>query len=129
MADPLPDLDPFDLPEWLGAGTVTWTATSGLGRASVVPGLLATDAGEELACDLVAVDDAHPVPVVDEACRRRAHQSWRHGQVLLVERDGRAALAAPGTCFSADSVLETLRRLSLAVGAQPEKFFVRLAVG
>ena len=34
-------------------------------------------------CDLLAVDEAYPEPVVDDATRLRVHQAWRHGQVVI----------------------------------------------
>ena len=44
--------------------------------------------GEEIDCDLLAADLAYPEPLLQGALRRQAHQSWTHGQVLLVEYDG-----------------------------------------
>jgi hypothetical protein len=38
-------------------------------------------------------------------------------------------VAAPGTSFSADRVLEVLARLAKAVGARPEAFIAALRVG
>jgi hypothetical protein len=75
-----------------------------------------------LACDLLAADQAYPQPVLDEKWRQQAHRTWTHGQVLLIEYDGRLTLAAPGTSFTADGVLETLARLARAVGVPPERF-------
>ncbi len=126
----LADLDAFDLPEWLGEGDVDWTAASGLRTGHLVSGLLrGADAGQSLACDLLAVDEAFPRPVADEAARVRAHQAWRHGQVLLVRHDDRLALAAPGTRWSPEDVLDALSRLARAVGASPERYAVRLRIG
>src|SRR3954470_12895264 len=79
------ELDPFDLPDWVGEGTVVWSAAQGL-SGHLVAGSL-SGSGETLACDLLAVDQAYPAPVVDEATRTRVHQSWRHGQVLLLSHD------------------------------------------
>ncbi len=50
-----------------------------------------------MACDLLAVDQAYPEPVADDDIRTRAHLAWRHGQVLLIEYEGRLTLAVPGT--------------------------------
>ncbi len=61
--------------------------------------------------------------------RTRAHLAWRHGQILLVERDGRLTLAVPGRSFTADRVLDALGRLAKAVGAAPEHYAARLGVG
>lgn len=120
--------DPFDLPEWLGTGEVTWYAEASERTGHSVRGrLLGGD--EEHPCDLLAVDQAWPAPVADEETRRAVHNAWRNGQVLLLEHDGRLVVAAPGTCFSADRVLDVLGRLAKAVGARPEAFVAALRVG
>lgn len=120
------DIDPFDLPDWLGVDDVTWLPDAGL-RSGLVTGVLRGGAAEdELPCDLLAADVAYPEPVVPEQVRVRVHQAWRHGETLLVTRDGRLTVAAPGIEQSADQVLEMLRRLAQAVGAQPERFAARL---
>ncbi len=122
-------VDPFDLPEWLGESDVTWSAERGLRTGSSVPGeLLAVD-HDPLPCDLLAVDDAYPTPVAGDDVRLRAHQAWRHGEVLLVESAGRLTLAAPGTTFSADLVLDAISRLARAVGASADHYSVRLRIG
>lgn len=122
------EVDPFDLPEWLLAGDVTWSADKGLLDSHLVPGTLA-HAGDQLPCDLLAVDEAYPAPVTDDAVRGRAHQAWRHGQVLMIEREGRLTLAVPGTRFTADLVLETLGRLAKALGASPDGLSALLRLG
>ena len=61
-------------------------------------------------CDLLAVDLAYPAPLVDDTLRTAAHQAWTHGQVLLLDRDGRTTLAVPGTSFTADEVLDAITR-------------------
>ena len=58
--------------------------------------------GSDLACDLLAVDQAYPAPVASEAVRLRVHQAWRHGQVHLAAYDARLTLLVPGTGFTAD---------------------------
>jgi hypothetical protein len=119
------EAEAFDLPEWLGTEEVTWTAHTTVHDAARVSGALG--AGEEsLACDLLAADQAFPVPVLDEKWRPHAHQAWTHGQVLLVEYDGRLTLAVPGTGFTADLVLEALTRLAKAVGVKPDRFVAAL---
>jgi len=117
--------DPFDLPDWLGTEEVTWQAESGVRGTSHVAGLLIAGT-DSIRCDLLAADRAFPEAVLDEPWRRSAHQTWVHGQVLLVEYDGRLTLAAPGTEFSADLVLELLSRLAKAVGARPDRFVAAL---
>ena len=155
MTAPAPhlgDLDPFDLPDWLGVADVTWTPTSGLrtghhvlgtltgGPAGAGPetggetgpatgGSTGVGAPDPVPCDLLAVDEAYPVPVADDDARLRAHQAWRHGQILLVERDGRPTLAVPGTEFTADRVIDALSRLAKAVGAKPERYAAHLRIG
>ena len=118
------EADPFDLPDWLGTEEVMWRARSGIRDASHVRGEL-TGTGS-LECDLLAADEAFPQPVLDEAWRRRAHQAWAHGQVLLVAYDGRLTLAVPGTGFTADRVLEALNRLAKAIAVSPDRFLAAL---
>lgn len=119
------EVDPFDLPEWLGETEVTWHASSSIrGSHHVAGDLVGEDAS--LPCDLLAADLAFPEPVVPEAWRRAVHEQWRLGQVLLVELDGRLTLAAPGTEFTADGVLDALARLAKAVGVKPARFVAAL---
>ncbi|MQW75170.1 hypothetical protein GHK92_04730 [Nocardioides sp. dk4132] len=132
---PLSDVDPFDLPDWLGTGEVTWTSRSGLRAGHLVAGVLhpgeaAVDADAyAVACDLLAVDAAYPVPVVGEPDRTRTHQAWHRGEVHLVEHEARLTLAIPGTGFDADLVLDALGRLARAVGASPERYSACLRIG
>jgi hypothetical protein len=118
-------VDPFDLPDWLGLGEVTWSARSSLRGAHLVRGELG-DGSAALVCDLLAADRAFPERVLDEKWRRAAHQAWTFEQVLLVEYDGRLTLAVPGTAFTADLVLQALARLAKAVGVEPSRFVVAL---
>lgn len=122
MQSPITDVDPFDLPEWLGTLDVVWRAESGLGAGHHVRGRLTGDGQPDVACDLLAVDEAYPEPVVDDASRLRVHQAWRHGQVVIGLYDDRLVLAAPGTSFGPESVLEALGRLARAVGARGERY-------
>lgn len=127
------DLDPFDLPDWLGEGQVTWSSDSGVRRGHLVRGHLESEdsAGERatMACDLLAVDEAHPAPVASDDIRTRAHLAWRHDQILVVEHDDRVTLAVPGTSFTADRVLDALNRLARAVGASADNYAARLRIG
>jgi hypothetical protein len=129
VTDGLRALDPFDLPDWLGVSDVTWSAGAGLRTGHAVAGRLDADDQGSLPCDLFAVDEAYPVPVAPDDVRLAAHQAWRHGEVHLVEREGRLALAVPGTSFSADLVLDAVGRLARAVGASAERYSVRLRIG
>ena len=122
------ELDPFDLPDWVGEGAVSWAAERGL-SGHLVAGTLTGPSGQSLACDLLAVDQAYPAPVLDEAHRTRVHQTWRHGQVLLLSMGDRVTVAAPGTSWRADEVLDAFTRLARAVGADPAAWSVRLALG
>ena len=122
------ELDPFDLPDWLGEGPVAWASDQGLG-GHLVAGHLTGSADQRLPCDLLAVDQAYPTPVLDEGGRTRVHQAWRHGQVLLLTLEGRATVAVPGTSWSADRVLEACTRVARAVGADPTLWSVRLGLG
>jgi hypothetical protein len=122
------EVDPFDLPDWLGEAGVTWSAETGLQGGHLVRGVLRT-AGDELACDLLAVDEAYPAPVADDATRLRSHQAWRHGQVQLASYDDRLTLLVPGREFSADLVLDVVARLAKAVGAPAAHYAVLLRLG
>lgn len=129
MPHAISDVDPFDLPDWLGTEDVVWRADSGLHSGHLVSGRLTAEGHEDLACDLLAVDEAYPRPVTDDASRLRVHQAWRHGQVLVVEYDDRLSLAAPGTGWTAELVLDVLDRLARAVGGRPERFAALLRIG
>ncbi len=122
-------VDPFDLPEWLGEGDVTWTPDGPIHDSHLVAGLLTGADDASLPCALLAVDEAYPKPVADDVLRHEAHQAWRHGQVHLVEWDDRLTLAVPGTGFTAERVLEVVARFAKAVGARPESFSVLLRLG
>ena len=118
-------VDPFDLPDWLGTEDVTWTALSSVHGGHRVEGRLS--GGEPaVPCDLLAADQAFPRPVLDDEWRLQVHQAWAHGQVLLLECDGRLTLAAPGTGFTADGALEAIGRLAKAVGVKPGRFVAAL---
>jgi len=123
------DVDPFDLPDWLGASAVTWQPERGIRVGHLVAGLLSTAAGDRLPCDLRAVDEAYPRPVTDDDTRTRTHQTWRHGQVLLLSYDDRLTLAVPGRDFTADRVLDALERFARAVGASPDDYAALLRLG
>lgn len=122
-------VDPFDLPDWLGVDEVTWQADRGIHTGHHLVGRLTAEGHEDLPCDLLAVDEAYPVAVVDESTRTSVHQAWQHGQVQLLEKDGRLTLAVPGRSFGADLVLDSLGRLARAVGASPERYAARLRIG
>lgn len=128
MSDGLERADPFDLPEWLGTQEVIWYADAADGGGHLVRGRLVSQ-GQELGCDLLAVDEAYPAPVVDDALRQQAHQAWRNGEVLLLGSGDRIVLASPGTRFGAERALEALGRLARAVGAPPERYLAALRVG
>ena len=127
------DIDPFDLPEWLGTHDVVWRAEAGLRTGHLVRGRLTAgtdaDGPVEIVCDLLAVDEAYPAPVVDDATRLRVHQAWRHGQVVIGALDSRMVLAVPGTGFGPELVLEALGRLARAVGAHTERYAALLRLG
>ena len=133
MKDALTDLDPFDLPDWLGTAEVTWTSETGVRAGHHVAGRLHADGAgstvQDVACDLLAIDEAYPEPVADDDLRHMAHQAWKYGEVLLVTLDDRMTLAVPGTSFTADLVLDALARFAKAVGARPESFSVLLRLG
>ena len=123
------ELDPFDLPEWLGEVTVTWQPERGIHGGHLVRGHVSAPGQDDVPCDLLAVDEAYPAPVADDHARSRAHQAWRHDQVLLLKYHDRPTLAVPGRAFTADLVLEALARLAKAVGASPDNFAALLRLG
>lgn len=132
MQATITDIDPFDLPEWLGTGDVVWRADEGLQTGHLVRGRLSAEPAEDaqvIVCDLLAVDEAYPAPVVDDATRLRVHQAWRHGQVVIGEHGSRMVLAVPGTRFGPELVLDALGRLARAVGARAERYAALLRLG
>jgi hypothetical protein len=94
-----------------------------------VSGALTADGHEPVPCDLLAVDDAYPEPVAADAVRVRAHQVWRHGEVLVADAAGRVLLVVPGSRLDTETVLEAIGRLARAVGAQADSYAVRLRLG
>ena len=129
MTEDLVPVDPFDLPDWLGVADVTWSAHAGLLSGYAVPGDLVAEGQDPLPCDLLGVDEAYPAPIASDAVRRHAHQAWRNGEVHLVRRDDRLALAVPGTSFTADLALDTFARLARSVGASADRYTVLLRIG
>ena len=84
------DLDPFDLPEWLGEEARGLDARGGIHDRHLVVGRCSTGGDDRaLPCALLAVDEAYPEPVADDDLRHRAHLAWRHGEVAP-GRDRRA---------------------------------------
>jgi len=120
--------DPFDLPEWLGECEVTWESERGLATGHRVGGSLTADGHGPLACDLLAVDDAYPEPVAADTVRVRAHQLWRHGEVLVASDADRLLLVVPGSLIDTEAAREAIGRLARAVGARPGSYAVRLRV-
>lgn len=118
-------VDAFDLPSWIGEEEVVWVAEESLGQPYVSGTLHGPDDRSHV-CDVVAGDHAYPVAALEESRRREMHQTWRLGQVLLVSRDGRLTLAAPGSEVDAGLALETLARFAKAVGAPADRFSVTL---
>jgi hypothetical protein len=125
LAPQVTEVDPFDLPDWLGTSEVTWSSPASIQRRHLVTGTLAVG-DNSVGCDLLAVDEAFPEPVLAEEWRSRSHRAWTHHQVLLLRIGDRLTVAVPGTEFTADRVLEVIGRLAKAVGARPERFTVAL---
>jgi hypothetical protein len=127
---PIPEVDPFELPDWLATEQVLWQATDeprDREQTATVHGQLQPlPGGDVLTLDLLAVDVAWPKPVCDGESRHLAHEAWHYGQVALFERDGRTTLGVPCTEFSSDLVCEAVRRFSKAVGADSSHFLVQL---
>ncbi len=117
--------DPFDLPEWLGDDELRWT-TKETGSVALIPGELSGAAGHAIALDMLCADVAYPAAVLPEQLRHDAHQAWHFGQVLLLVRDGRHALAVPTTGWDADTGCEAMRRFAKAIGVPPSQLSVVL---
>lgn len=119
------EADPFELPEWLGLGEVEWSTESPLAGAGLVTGRLAQ--GEHThPADLLAADRAYPLISLPERWRTPAHQAWTHGEVLLLDLDGRLTLAVPGHAVTVETALEALRRLARAIGVPAHHFVAAL---
>jgi len=108
---------------------VTWTSSSALRASALVAGELSAADEEPVGCDLLAVDEAYPVPVADDDLRTAAHQAWRRGDVHLGSRGGRLTLAVPGSGIDADRTLDAVARLAKSVGASPSSYAVCLRLG
>jgi hypothetical protein len=122
------EVDPFDLPAWLGECEVTWTADGPLTAGHRVAGTLTATDVDPLPCDLLAIDDAYPTPVASDVVRVRAHQVWQYGEVLVVAEGDRILLAVPGSRLDAETALTAIGRLARAVGAASGSYGVRLRV-
>lgn len=118
--------DPFDLPEWLGDQQLRWATTRGTESAALIAGRITGDAGGRFDLDLLCADVAYPAVVLTERLRHDTHQAWHFGQVLLLARDRRHALAMPTTRCDADTVCEALRRFTKAIGVPPSQLSVVL---
>ena len=121
-------VDAFDLPEWLGTQPVSWHSTTPLETGPIVGGFLRADDGRRQQLDLLAVDAAYPVPVCPEPQRRRAHQAWQYGEVVLLDVGGRVSAGVPGRRFDANLACETLRRVARSVAADPDTFAVSISL-
>lgn len=93
-----------------------------------VTGRLTDPTGQVQPLDLLACDAAYPTPVLGEDERLRAHQAWQFGEVLLVDCDGRATAAKPGSGFDANDACEVVRRVAKAVGAATSRYTVAIAL-
>jgi hypothetical protein len=123
------EVDPFDLPAWLGECEVTWQSEQPVTSDHRISGAFAAEGHDPLPCDLLAVDDAYPAPVAADQIRVRTHQIWRYGEVLVASEADRMLLAVPGSRLDPETVLEAVARFARAVGAPPGSYAVRLQVG
>ncbi len=124
MADPAPAVaDPFDLPDWIGAGECTWTTSDSVGQDRV-DGVL--EGAGTLRLSVLACDVAYPRAAVPERLRHDTHQAWTYGEVLVLREAAGYLLAVPGTALDVDLLCEAIRRFARAVGAKPAGFTVAL---
>jgi hypothetical protein len=124
-ADAWAAADPFDLPDWLGDEPLRWSTRTSE-SAALIEGELTGPSDRSVPLDLLCADVAYPAAVLDESLRHDVHQAWHFGQVLLLVRGGRHALAIPTTHWDADTVCEALRRFAKAVGVPPSHLSVLL---
>ena len=123
--------DPFDLPDWIGAGDTTWTALGSVGEPRIT-GLLTGETGSDdpwqdaVSLTVLAADVAYPTAALREGVRRQAHQAWVHGEVLLICQNGRYLLAVPGSTLDAGLLCEAIRRFARSLGSGPEHMTVAL---
>ena len=117
--------DPFDLPDWLGDEPLRWS-TVATESSALIEGVLSGESGRAEALDLLCADVAYPEPVLDESLRHDTHQAWHFGEVLVLARGRRHALAIPTTRWDAETVCEALRRFAKAVGVPPNHISVVL---
>jgi hypothetical protein len=108
---------------------VTWESEHGVDTGHRVAGALSATGHDAVPCDLLAIDDAYPEPVAAESVRVRAHQVWRHGEVLVADDEGRVLLVVPGSRLDLETVLEAIGRLARAVGAPVGCYAVLLRLG
>ena len=93
------DLDPFDLPEWLGAEPVVWTPEGGIHDRHLVTGALSAGDGRSLPCALLAVDEAYPEPVAEiEVSERDVLHGAAFAAAELPEPEEGAAPPGAYTC-------------------------------
>ena len=121
-------VDPFELPEWLGAGEVTWQATEPIGTMSSARGRLVSREHSQAPIQLqvLAADQAYPQVVCSDTERRQVHQAWHYGEVAVLLVEGRLTLGLPGSSFSADILCEAVARFAKALGAKRAQYSVLL---
>ena len=76
-------LDPFDLPDWLGEGAVIWATDQ---RAQRPPGRRLPHRPADRCCRATCWPSTRPTRRRSSTrrCAPGVHQTWRHGQVLLL---------------------------------------------
>jgi hypothetical protein len=121
-------VDPFELPEWLGAGEVTWQATEPIGTMSSARGRLVSREHSQAPIQLqvLAADQAYPQVVCSDTERQQVHQAWHYGEVAVLLVEGRLTLGLPGSSFSADILCEAVARFAKALGAKRAQYSVLL---
>lgn len=117
------EVDPFELPDWLGAEEVTWTAVQADG--GLISGQFSAE-DQTLQFDLFAVDRAYPMSALSDCWRQVVHRAWQHGQIALLEIDQRLTMGVPGTDVTAETALVAIGRFARSVGSSPARFVVAL---
>ena len=122
------EIDPFDLPDWLGETEVTWAADRGLATGHRVAGQLTAD-GQLRAVRPAGRRRRLPRPVAADPVRVRAHQAWRHGEVLIVGTATACSSPCPGSVWTPRPPSRPSPGSRAPSGPRTASYAVRLRVG
>ncbi len=124
------NVDPFDLPDWLGTREVSWAADSGLRASHLVPGSL--DGGGPIVSTATCWGSTGPTraPVASRrACGTAPTRPGSTGRCCWSRSVVGSPWPSQAPGFTSELVLTALERLAQAVGAEPSSYAVRLRLG